>query len=788
MFSRSFVSIRTGSKGIFHKPSLDPRQGVSKSPDLFPETRELVKQSAEKRVSEETRQNEQLLKEITDSKLIQSNAFFNLGWNYYADAEFNLAVSEYRKADEVLPDRASTYNNLANALTGMQDYNSAETMYNKALNIDPKNSVFYANFALMWFRKGLSLQYSDPEEAQRCFERAVGYYHNAIRFHSEFSPHIILGEQTYILYHSRYHNSLGNAYMLLEKFDQAIKEYRHAVALDPADPIIFSNLAEAYGSKDQIEERNVMYRKALEIYKKLVESSPETVDYDEVARILEKLNDWDQMIQVFTYSLKSNSKNSRIAAHLISAYQYMRREPSIETYEQAINVCKENIKMDSSDARAYFDLGLIYLHKGETEQAIFELNRSARLNQNRADVHFTLGYAYYRARRFQMACICIKRAIELEPSNLNYHQNLGMAYHELQEYDRAMESLEKARDGGVDNTDLLIALADCYIYGSRADLDTALNLCIEAKIKDSNDSAPYEICGRIYSLQKRFFDAANEYKEAYLRYPQEEILQEIISAFVEALRQAPANPSLHYGLGRALEQSSNLTAAEDEYKGAMRLDPNNPVYISARYIAVGKKYYQEQKFDSAINEWKKIDKVNGISDPIRAEVYIDIANAYDRLGDPDMALSYYERAGKLIPDDSVMQVGLRHELGASHFDAGRYDLAIDEFQEVCSLLPNFAIPLYNLGNCYYLGGLVDVAKDCWQEAIRLDERLIDAYFNLGVMHLNQKDKDIANSMMRRILSIDPMNEDASTTLKDLEQNRSSSLQIHGIIRLHALNL
>jgi cytochrome c-type biogenesis protein CcmH/NrfG len=96
----------------------------------------------------------------------------------------------------------------------------------------------------------------------------------------------------------------------------------------------------------------------------------------------------------------------------------------------------------------------------------------------------------------------------------------------------------------------------------------------------------------------------------------------------------------------------------------------------------------------------------------------DLGNAYYDIGDPPMAIQYYERALMLKPDAP----GVIVDLGAMYRQNGEPDKAIAMFRK----------------------------------AIELDPRLPQAYFNLGmVLRLEKNDSKGAAEAWKKYLELDP---------------------------------
>jgi tetratricopeptide (TPR) repeat protein len=70
-----------------------------------------------------------------------------VGLQYYGDKEFEKAIEAFRKAIEAGPNEALGYNDLGAALNGLERWDEAIPLFEKALTIDPKLQIAKNNLA-----------------------------------------------------------------------------------------------------------------------------------------------------------------------------------------------------------------------------------------------------------------------------------------------------------------------------------------------------------------------------------------------------------------------------------------------------------------------------------------------------------------------------------------------------------------------------------------------------------------------------------------------------------------
>ncbi|MBA7473004.1 hypothetical protein ES707_08336 [subsurface metagenome] len=112
--------------------------------------------------------------------------------------------------------------------------------------------------------------------------------------------------------------------------------------------------------------------------------------------------------------------------------------------DQAFNLLQQANKIVPNSAVIRFNLGLVYMKKGNLEQAIKECNRSLALNPYDSEAYLLLGYLYFQKKDLANASENFKKAIELNPNSAQAHGYLGFMYAEMRKHKTAIEELKIA--------------------------------------------------------------------------------------------------------------------------------------------------------------------------------------------------------------------------------------------------------------------------------------------------------------------------------------------------------
>ena len=260
---------------------------------------------------------------------------------------------------------------------------STETIYND-LHGFITNQSFHEN-AYLEFHRGLTYhlkgnEVEASEEKQAAYEKAVMHYTRALRL----KPDIPEG-----------YNNRGNAYYDKGDVDKAIEDYNKAIEYTPDDALLYNNRGGVYFDEGSID-------KAIEDWNKAVELDPDFAKayynrgnaYLVKGEIGEAIKDYDVVITLdpddfdayitrgdaylaeddFGRALENYKKAIELKpdnanAYIIRAKAYEKKgdfDLAMEDYEKAI-------ELNSDDAEAYYNLGLIWMHRQNWQEAKLNL-------------------------------------------------------------------------------------------------------------------------------------------------------------------------------------------------------------------------------------------------------------------------------------------------------------------------------------------------------------------------------------------------------------------------------
>ena len=238
---------------------------------------------------------------------------------------------EYDKAMELYNQISiENYKNIAETYREGKNYKKAINAYKMLIKIYPDDALnYYINIAEI---------YKKLEN----YEEAVNYYNKAIE---------ILNEPC------QYHKKLAECYERLGKYNNAIEAYKEYFKIaDELSPYIYTNssskldilknIASLYDKLNDIENRNLYYKKVIEKYRELIkkykrykkEYLKETADiYIKIGNKEKAFEIYNDLIKEYDKEISKNKNDYELLK--IQADLYLKiddKENALETYNKAI--------------------------------------------------------------------------------------------------------------------------------------------------------------------------------------------------------------------------------------------------------------------------------------------------------------------------------------------------------------------------------------------------------------------------------------------------------------------
>jgi tetratricopeptide (TPR) repeat protein len=320
-------------------------------------------------------------------------------------------------------------------------YRAAFRLFVDASRANPKEDLAkFVAYAIATM-KGLDGQYKDLERAEAAFRRSDGKVSPGELFLKHYlMAHTIMQKPFYIALvepHlkraielngglAQIHFDLGNAYYASMRYDKAAASYEKAIGIDPSDARFYKMAGDACVAVGDFDKARRFYSDLIEKNEKLkTRLRPE-----EVAEARTVMNVLPETYKDIDLLLKA------------------------ERFDEAEEILKKRVSLNSADYIALTALGNLYLHKGDRRTAKRFLDDAIRIAPDYPIAHLVMGRLRYLMRENDKALEELgrfhdgmrrlpKMDDETKSSYIDELYYMSQLYFEMQKYDDARAGIEE---------------------------------------------------------------------------------------------------------------------------------------------------------------------------------------------------------------------------------------------------------------------------------------------------------------------------------------------------------
>jgi tetratricopeptide (TPR) repeat protein len=228
-------------------------------------------------------------------------------------------------------------------------------------------------------------------------------------------------------------NGLGNVYRDVGRYEEAIRAYQRAIDLDPKDAAPWNGLGNIYYDLGH-------HDKAIEAYQQAIALDPnDAIPRNNLGNIYRSVSQYDEAIQNYQQAIALDPKFAAPWNGLGNVYRELGR------YDEAIQAYQKAIALDPKSAYPWNGLGNVYADLGRYEEAIQAYRRAITLDLKLAAPLYGLGNVYALCGKWEQALEAFRRAVELEPEDGMYHASVANALRALGREAEAQEEIARAR-------------------------------------------------------------------------------------------------------------------------------------------------------------------------------------------------------------------------------------------------------------------------------------------------------------------------------------------------------
>jgi len=267
------------------------------------------------------------------------------------------------------------------------------------------------------------------------------------------------------------------------KGNEAIEEYKKALELEPANSLIYSEMAESYARNNKVREATDNANKAIQLDK----------DNIEAHRLL-----------------------TTIYLNIIGRAN-AQQPPGADTINSAIHEFEEIIRIDPTERQSFLMLGQLYQIKGDRDKATEVYKQFLGIEPGSEEGVTALAKLQMDAGNFKEAAELLEQFVKQSPESDSAFQTLGEAYSQMQEYAKAAEAYRRA--GELDPEDIEIKKAEAQALFLTDNLDESVKLYQELAKVEPDDGLALLRLGQIYRRQMKYDLARQNLQKAAVSFP-----------------------------------------------------------------------------------------------------------------------------------------------------------------------------------------------------------------------------------------------------------------------------
>ena len=488
---------------------------------------------------------------------------------------------------------------------------------------------------------------------------------------------------------------------------------------------------------------------------------------------------------------------------------------------KAVETAQKSVRNSPADAEAWGHLGHVYLSHRWEVPAIACYRRANTLSPDEFRWLYFLGRLMAR-REPEAAVKYLNRALTLNDAYAPAHLYLAAALRILGKFDAARQHLENAKNLQPDNpfSELWlgeIAFAQRQVKLARTHLGNALHLNpdqseahalmaqVATVLGDKETAKKHAQAARQPSRHSTLSDplwwdvlragvTAPLHAERGRRYMAAGNYAEAVAEFEVLISrtQKDIDVWLDYGVSllyieryaqalAALEHAQTLLRSDEDIRKQKK--PDEIAYLQVQtYNHIAQTYYETGQTDAAILTGQKaiqlfhnsVRNVQG-SDKTRdseytiflANVYANLAMAYEDIGQLEQTIAQYQKALELLPTKSA----LHRDLAGVYWKMRRYTEAEPHYKVVVADDATDVQAVYRLGLIFLTKGNYEEAIARLKKVIELDASHVRAYEAVGIASKELGDVPAAIEAFEKVLQLERGNKNASEMLKRLREKK-----------------
>ena len=543
---------------------------------------------------------------------------------------------------------------------------------------------------------------------------------------------------------------MGLVNVNLQDYKSATTNFEKAIKISPKDATALFYLANCYDNLNRLSDAESYYIKVLEIRENYIDA------YKNLCIICMKTGKENNAIE-YAMKAKEIAPQDYTFDYLIgTAYV------ALKIYNKGIEYLEAALALNPEHFQIYNNLGTAYLLVGSREKAIDCYKKAIKIRPKDAISYYNIGSIYQIQNKHEQACDYFEKAYHLDNQE-NYLISLALSELKSMQLEKAAKHYKALAILHPEKDSFQYNLASCYEL--MRDFQSAINIMKLLLARNPKSITMAQKLANLYIETRNFRQAKDLYDSIILKAsPSSEVLYQyaILSTqlydtgtaekiFKKVIKMNPENAVAHKDLGVIYLNQRLFDYAEDEFRIAMELAPNDfdIIFEYANYLYSVSKYQEADKY---------YDKALAIKDDVVAKSLQAINK---------IELNQLDNARELI--ESALTEQPKHEY--IQFLASRIYYSMEDYEKakiyfIKSLEQNPDIETKNLlALCYYQLGEYDKALNIFKALLEKNSENISLLLNEAKCYEKMNETNKALEVLDKLTDIFPECEEAHEIIR-----------------------
>lgn len=424
--------------------------------------------------------------------------------------------------------------------------------------------------------------------------------------------------------------------------------------------------------------------------------------------------------------------------------------------DDAEKVVNDILKDRSKEPQALTLHAQILLERGgQPQKALEDLETAQKFEPKMPTIYYLQGLAYGQMGNMDHAQSSLEQAISYDPNYLKAYLSLAEMMLNRNQSEASLRYSEQVLQKAPDN--VLALFLEGNAYANLRDYTKAQAAFTKyEQLAPSSSQGPLRM-GMVELSTKKFDAAEKDFEKALQMNPKEyDALDDLAALYfiekkpekavarVQQQLQTDKSATVYKVLGKAQAQAGDKAAAEQSFKQAIALQPQD--YTT--HLLLGQLYATDKSLDKALTEYDQATKER----PNDAGLWTLFGMLNEQAGHQDVAKKAYEKALEIAPTSG----GAANNLAWMYMTDNNKDLdkALELARTAKIALPQAAPVSDTLGWVYYNRKLYESALPLIQEAVKEQPQKAEYHFHLAAVLMETGRKPQAKAELNTALKLD----------------------------------